>query len=367
MNTLKTIILGFIFGILGGAIMSVGGIVVYHFYFQNSSETLSTTQNLTVQEDSAAEEATTKVSPSVVSIVVSKELGSYYKNYSSYQEIGGGTGFVISEDGLILTNRHVVTDQEADYTVVMSDDTTYDAEVLSRDPVNDLAILKIEAEDLEVVELGDSSDLNSGQTVIAIGNSLAEYQNTVTKGIISGLARDLGGDLTNLIQTDASINQGNSGGPLINLSGQVIGINVAIDRSELAEGIGFAIPIDDAKSAIESVQKYGRIIRPMLGIRYIPLTDEIAQENNLDYNYGALIIRGSNPNQLAVIPGSPADKAGLVENDIILEIDGTKIDEETNLSNLINKKSVGDTVVLKIYHDGEESEVTTELTEMNSQ
>ncbi len=365
MTTLKAIIIGFIFGILGGAVISVSSLVVYHFYFQDS-DTLNTTQNLTVQEDSAAEQATTKASPSVVSIVISKDLGSYYKNYSSYQEVGGGTGFIISEDGLILTNRHVVTDQQADYTVVMSDDTTYDAEVLSRDPVNDLAILKINAEELEVIELGDSSDLSAGQTVIAIGNSLAEYQNTVTKGIISGLARDLGGNLTNLIQTDASINQGNSGGPLINLSGQVIGINVAIDRTELAEGIGFAIPIDDAKSAIASVQKYGRIIRPMLGIRYIPLTEEIAAENSLDYSYGALIIRGSNPNQLAVIPGSPADKAGLVENDIILEVDSTKIDEDNNLSTIINKKTVGDTVTLKIYHDGEEQEVTAELTEMNS-
>lgn len=367
MKNKKIFLLSFIFGALGGLIFSVGGIFIYHYYFSQNVEVTENniSQTLSIEEESAATKVAEEVSPSVVSIIISKELDSYYQ--LGLQEVGGGTGFIISEDGLILTNRHVVSDSDAEYTVVMSDETTYEADVLSVDAFNDLAILKIAAQDLSTVELGDSGQLKAGQTVIAIGNTLAEYQNTVTRGVVSGLARDLGGNLTNLIQTDAAINQGNSGGPLINSAGQVIGINVAVDRTDLAEGIGFAIPINDAKSAIESVQKYGRIIRPMLGVRYVPITTEIAEANSLSYNYGALVVQGNDLTELAVVPGSPADMAGITENSIILEFNGTKIDENNTLSDLMKNKSVGDKITLKIYQQGEEKEVEVTLAEMNSE
>lgn len=385
---MQTIIISFIFGALGGVVFSAGSLFLYDNYINQITEpaveeTVNEIQTLSIQEESAATDVVEKISPSVVSVVVSKELSSYYQDFPGFysfpeaetesendapvlQEVGGGTGFIITTDGLILTNRHVVADKEAEYSIVLSDDTTYDAEVLSIDPFNDLAILKVEATDLKPVEFGDSGQLKVGQSVIAIGNTLAEYQNTVTRGVVSGLARDLGGNLTNLIQTDAAINQGNSGGPLINLAGQVIGINVAVDRTSMADGIGFAIPINDAKSAVESVKKYGRIIRPMLGIRYVPVNEELAEQNSLPYTYGALVIRGNKLTDLAVIPGSPADLAGIVENDIILEFDGTKIDEDNTISKLIQDKAVGDKIKLKIYHKGEEQEVEVTLAEMDN-
>lgn len=352
------------------------GLAVAYFYPRiEQIINQETKQTLKVEEESASTEAVQKVLPSVVSVVISKDLSKYYEEdvffFSPFQlnipqgkqEIGGGTGFIISSDGMILTNRHVVSDTEAEYSVVLNDGTSYDAKVLSRDMFNDIAILKIETKDLPIVDLGDSDLLKVGDTAIAIGYTLAEYKNTVTKGIISGLGRELNENYTNLIQTDAAINQGNSGGPLINLAGQVIGINVAIDRSGQAEGVGFAIPINQAKSAIESVKQYGRIIRPMLGVRYRPITTQFAKKNSLPYEYGALIM-APDAETLAVIPGSPADKAGLEEGDIILELNGTKIDRNNSLAKLISQYKVGETIKLKIYADGQEKEITVTLEEM---
>ena len=337
--------------------------------------------------------AVKRVSPAVVSIIVAKDLPvleQYYINpfegfgndfFNQFfgipryrqkgmekREIGGGTGFIISADGLILTNKHVVSDTEAEYTVLTNDEKKYPAKVLARDPVLDLTVLKIEKTGLATVVLGDSDKLELAQTVIAIGNALGEFRNTVSVGVVSGLARQVtasgGGEtevLRNVIQTDAAINPGNSGGPLLNLKGEVVGVNVAMVSG--AQSIGFAIPINQAKSVIESVKREGRIVTPYIGVRYILISETVKEKNNLAVDYGALVSRGESREELAVIPGSPADKAGIVENDIILEIDGQKITQNNDLSSAIRNKKVGDEVTLKILSKGAEKIVKVKLEE----
>ncbi len=286
------------------------------------------------------------------------------------QQVGGGTGFVIdSGKGLVLTNRHVVNDEDASYTVVTNEGKIYDAEVVARDQVNDLALIKIQANALPAVELGDSDDIQLGQTVIAIGNALGEYSNTITKGVISGIDRNvIAGDgrglsenLEGVFQTDAAINPGNSGGPLVNLFGQVIGINTAINRE--GQLIGFSIPINEAKRLVSSFEKYGRVVRAFLGVRYVNITPVVVKKNNLTVDHGALIIKGADDDQLAIIPGSPADKAGLVENDIILEVNGEKVEIGRSLVKLIGKYDPGQVVKLKILRLSEEKELSVKLEE----
>ena len=336
-----------------------------------------------------------KASPAVVSIIITKELPvveRHWKEWNPFgddflgdpfnfkfrvpeyrqrgtkkQEVGGGTGFVISNDGLILTNKHVVADKNAEYTVLMNDGKKYPAQVLARDPVHDLAIIKIKANHLRILPLDDSDKLQIGQTVIAIGNALGEFRNTVSVGVISGLRRSItaGGagivaeHLNNVIQTDAAINPGNSGGPLLDLNGKVVGINVAVAQG--AQNIGFTLPINLAKKDIQQVKKNGQITYPFLGVRYVMINQEIKEKNHLSVDYGALIIRGQSPTDLAVVPGGPADKAGLQENDIILKIDGIKIDQRNPLSEVIQKKNVGDWVTLEILHRGKSKTVKVKL------
>ena len=293
----------------------------------------------------------------------------YRQNGTQKQEIGGGTGFIVSEKGLILTNKHVVEDEEAEYTVLMNDGNKLSAKVLARDPVNDIAVLKIEGNNLPVVKLGNSDSMKIGQSVIAIGNALGEFRNTVSSGIVSGLQRSITASsgfgqsetLEGVIQTDAAINQGNSGGPLLNLRGEVIGINVAIIQG--AQNIGFSLPINLAKKDLEQVEKSGKISYPYLGVRYIPVNPDLAKKNNLSVDYGALVARGETQEDLAVVPGSPADKAGIAENDIILEVNGIKINEKNSLSDLIQKYNAGDTVDLKVLHKGEEKYMKAVLEE----
>jgi serine protease Do len=368
-------------------------------------------QEIVLTEEELVKKIVEKVNPSVVSIVVSQYVERYYNipfqfpgddffdfdpfkfNFDLYPgrripetwppeqespqpekfqekiEIGGGTGFVISNDGLILTNKHVVSEENADYTVVTNSGDKYEAKILAVDPFNDLALIKVEGLNLEPLSLGDSDKIAIGETVIAIGNALGEYRNTVTKGVISGIGRTItAGDmqglsetLENVIQTDAAINFGNSGGPLINLKGEVIGVNTAIASS--GQLIGFAIPINQVKKTIESVQKYGKIIYPFLGVRYLLITEDIAKKNNLPVDYGALIVRGEEISELAVTPGSPADKAGLTENDIILEINGQKITKDNSLSSLIRQYKPGDEITLKVLKKGEEKEIKVILAE----
>jgi serine protease Do len=298
-------------------------------------------------------------------------MPQYRQNGTEKQDVSAGTGFIVSSDGYIVTNNHVVSGEGVEYTVFLNSGEKYTAQILATDTYTDLAVLKIDAVDLPTLELGDSDNLKPGQTVIAIGYALGEFKNTVSRGVISGLGRSIeAGDetgysteqLENIIQTDAAINSGNSGGPLLNIDGQIIGINVAMAGN--SENIGFAIPINDAKNAIETVKNGGKIVHAYLGVRYIPVTAALKEKNQLSVDYGVLVSRGQDATELAVIPGSPADKAGLEENDIILEFDGQRIDEDHDLKTYIQKKSPGDKISLKILHDGEEKTVEVILEEM---
>jgi len=294
----------------------------------------------------------------------------YRQKGTEKKEVGGGSGFIVSADGMIVTNRHVVDQDEVEYTVFMNDGTKFDAQVLARDTVNDLAVIKIEGSDLPYLEFANSNELKVGQTVIAIGNALAEFRNTVSVGVISGLSRSITAgngmgqseQLDEVIQTDAAINPGNSGGPLLNLSGQVIGVNVAVALG--SENIGFALPANVASNIVNSVNETGRIVRPYIGVRYAMVTPALVEKNKLQVDHGALIVRGESVEELAVMPGSPADKAGLTEGDIILEVDGQRLDEETTLADIIKKKQVGDALSLKLQSKGEEKTVSVTLEEM---
>ena len=331
--------------------------------------------------------------PAVVSIVVSKDV-PIMENYLSdpfeeffefpfeleipqseqkgteRQEIGSGTGFIISSDGLVLTNKHVVLDEEADYTVFTNDGESYTAKVLAKDAIQDIAVLKIDqsnGEPFSVVKFGDSDKLKSGQTVVAIGSALGEFRNTVSVGVISALGRTItasGGGLVetleDVIQTDAAINKGNSGGPLLNLRGEVIGINTATVMG--AQSISFAIPINYAKRGVDQVKATGKIVYPYLGVRYVLVDATIKEKNDLTVAYGAWIIKGS-AGEPAVVPESAADLAGLKENDIILEFEGEKIDLDNSLSKMIVKREPGDKVSLKIMRNGLEMTVTAILGE----
>ncbi|HBB49303.1 TPA: hypothetical protein DEQ22_00905 [Candidatus Nomurabacteria bacterium] len=328
--------------------------------------------------------AVKKTNPAVVSIVISKQvpkyetyidpnqnpfgdlfpgfnfsIPQYRQNGTEKKDIGGGSGFFISGDGLIVTNKHVVAERDAEYTVFTNDGKKHTAKVIDRDPILDIALIKIEGTGFPYLTLGNSDSLEVGQSVIAIGNALGEYRNTVSVGVISGLARSItAGDnsghtevLDHVIQTDAAINPGNSGGPLLDLSGKVIGVNVAIAQD--SQSIGFALPVNSIKGAVESVKATGKIVRPYLGVRYIAVNPEIKEKNNLTVDYGVLVKQGATQSDLAVIPGSPADKAGIVENDIILEVDGVKLDENTGLASVIRQKKIGQVINLKILHRGE--------------
>jgi len=348
------------------------------------------------KEESLVIAAVEKANPAVVSIVISKDvpiIEQYFQEFNPFgdlfdeffgndfriqipqqrqkgtqkQEVGGGSGFFISSDGLIVTNLHVVDDEKAEYTVFTNDGKKYEAQVLAKDSAFDVAILKVKGNNFPYLEFGDSSNLKLGQTVIAIGNALGEFRNSVSVGVISGIARSVvAGDtfgrteqLEGVIQTDAAINPGNSGGPLLDIHGKVIGVNVAMQRG--AENIGFALPANMVKSIAQSVQQYGEIVRPYLGVRYIMITEELKKKNNLSVDYGALVVRGETAQDLAVIPGSPADKAGIVENDIILEVDGVKLEKGVSLASLIRQKQIGQTIKLKIWHKGAEKEVMVKL------
>jgi S1-C subfamily serine protease len=356
-----------------------------------SSTPTTTPSSQTYVPQTTQEQAVIKtvkdVSPAVVSIIITKDLPVVEQYYTSpfeqffnfqipqyrqigtqKQEIGGGSGFIISSDGLVLTNKHVASDTEADYTVLTNDGKKYPAKVLAKDPVQDLAVLKIEGGPFSVVRLGDSSKLEIGQSVIAIGNALGEFRNTISVGVVSGLGRTItasGGGLVetleDVIQTDAAINKGNSGGPLLNLRGEVIGINTATVQD--AQSIGFAIPINFAKKDIQQVQASGKISYAFLGVRYVLVTDQIQKDNNLPVNYGAWVKQGQQASEVAVTLGSPADKAGIKDSDIILEFNNEKITTTNPLAKLIQKYNPGDSITLKILSSSKEKTVTVILGE----
>lgn len=336
------------------------------------SLTTETRQQIVSSEGDLISEITKQVGPSVVSVSVTST--STYQSFFGLQESerqGAGTGVIISSNGIVITNRHVVPSNATDVTVTLADGTMLDdVEVIGRtadsDPL-DIAFLKIndtKGKDLTVAKIGDSSAMEVGDRVIAIGNALGQFENTVTSGILSGYGRDIDArdgnsiePLQNLFQTDAAINPGNSGGPLMNLSGEVVGINVAVAD---ANNIGFAIPINDIKGLIASVQKNGKLERPFLGVRYVSLTDDAAYYYNLDTKRGAYIAP-SQADSPSVIPDSPADKAGLEEKDIITAINGTKIDEKNSLVSVLGRFTVGETVELTIVRDGQEQKIDITL------
>lgn len=382
-----SIIFGALAGALGGAMSSGRFDSWFRDVFSaenNAAPSSISTKSVTVQEESATVDVVKKVKGSVVSIIVTKDLSKIYNQSNTFpfdffgiqqpvpqgkREVGGGSGFIVSADGFIMTNKHVVEDTDAEYSVLTNDGKRYAAKVIAVDPSNDLAVVKIDAKGLVPVELGDSAKLDIGQTVIAIGNALGQYRNTVTKGVISGLARRVtAGDgqstetLEDVIQTDAAINPGNSGGPLLNIDGQVIGVNTAV--SQEGQLIGFAIPVNQAKLVFESVKKNGKIVRSFLGVRYIPITKSLQEQNKLTVDYGVLIQRGNTREELAIIPGSPADKAGLVENDIILEIDGQKLQGDVSLAGIIQKHAPGETITLKVLSKTQEKTLTVTLEEL---
>ena len=352
------LLIGVVAGALGGAL----------FIRYGASQIPVDKRQILVQESSATIDVVKAISPSVVSITSQSTAQSFFGGDQSVE--GAGTGIIVSSNGLIMTNKHVVADTGASYSVFTSDGKQYAATVVARDPVNDLAFVQISAKGLKAATLGDSSSLVVGQSVIAIGNALGQFQNTATTGIISGLGRpivagDSGGtgtdateSLQDLIQTDAAINPGNSGGPLVNLEGQVIGMNTAVSSS--GQNISFAIPINELKAQVTNVESQGKIITPYLGVRYVPLTKDLAVQNNLSVSQGAYLSGDSS--DAAIVPGSPADKAGLKAGDIITKVGSDSVTDNNSLTALISKHKVGETVTLTIIRSGKTQTVEVTFT-----
>jgi serine protease Do len=344
----------------------------YNGISQNSQDA----QQIITTESQLISDIAKNVGPSVVSINVTSQQTTidFFGNGRTFEAEAAGTGVIVSDDGVVVTNRHVIGNETSGVTVTLSDGTELtDVEVIGRTGANDpldIAFLKIKdkkGKELKAAELGDSGVMQVGDKVVAIGNALGEFQNSVTSGIISGFGRSVvAGDetgsetLQNLLQTDAAINQGNSGGPLVNASGEVIGINTAIAGGG-AENIGFAIPINDVKGLIKSVLEKGKLERPYLGVRYVPLDEDAAEAYDLDQTSGAYIVPRGNRRQESIVPGSPAAKAGLKAGDIITKIAGKEINEQNSLTSLIAQHAVGEEVELTIIRDGNEQTIKVTL------
>lgn len=341
-----------------------------------------------IEEESSTINVVDNVAPATVSIIVKKRVAdltpdevyalqdpyapvgtSISNNPDDLIEVAGGTGFFVTADGLIVTNRHVVSEDKSQFVAVTNDGKEMDATVVATDPFFDIAFLRVSGSGFPTATLGDSDQVRIGQTVIAIGNTLSQYRNTVTKGVVSGINRKVSAyDFTNgdeliegAIQTDAAINPGNSGGPLINLFGQVIGVNTAV--SSEGQGIGFAIPINEVKDVIDDVVTKGRIVRPWLGVRYVMLTPDLQKAENAAADHGALLELGATDTDPAVVPGSPADKAGLMAGDIILQINGTDLTDDHSLSEAVRHFEPGDVITLTILREGQTSQVNVTLDE----
>ncbi len=335
-----------------------------------------TRQEIVLTESQVISDIAKNVGESVVSITSTTQVqrNSFFFGPTTQEAQGAGTGIIISEDGLIITNKHVVPTNTNEVTITLSDGTELDnVEIIGRGRQSeDIAFLKVKdtkGKTLKAAKIGESSAMKVGDKVIAIGNAKGRFQNTVTEGIVSGVGRSIqagdesGGseELYNLIQTDAAINPGNSGGPLVNINGEIIGINTAIDGD--AEGIGFAIPIDDVKSLIKSVTEKGKLIRPYLGVHYVNITDDYAYEFNLPVKRGAYLAPRGTSGQNPIIKDSPAEKAGLKEKDIITKVNDTTIDENHNLSSVLGTFSAGDQITLTVLRDGKEQTISATLAE----
>lgn len=333
-----------------------------------------------VTEESVTVDAVKNTGPSVVTVVeeAAPQQQSESFNFGPFQIFGLpqqgqtpsdqpqaiGSGFIVSNDGMIVTNKHVVADTSGKFQVITANNKQYDAQKIYRDPINDLAIIKIDPSQnlentLKPVVLGNSDNLEVGQFVIAIGTALGEFRNTVTTGVVSGLGRGItAGDefqgfteqLNNVIQTSAAINPGNSGGPLLNSSGEVIGINTAV--SQAGQNIGFAIPVNVIKDSLNNFNQSGKFNRPYLGVAYKFITKDVAIVNTLPQ--GAYVQQ--------VVSGSPADQAGLKAGDVITKFDNKTIDDGSNsLALLIASKKVGDSISLTLIREGKTMDVTATL------
>ncbi len=387
LDIILIIIVSTIFGGLFGSYLIVNNFSNLPWIKSNNFES-AIKQQVVKQEENSVIDVVKKVSPSVVSIEIQKDIS---KNNSrdpfsdffgtwpffesepvapkdsepDWQKVGGGSGFIISADGLVMTNRHVIEDATAQYKVILNDGRRFDASIIGTDLFNDIGVLKITASDLPMVNFGDSDQLVIGQSVVAIGNALAEFSNTVTAGVVSGIGRSIvagsgasSEKLVNVIQTDAAINPGNSGGPLLNLSGEVIGINTAV--SSQGQLIGFAIPINSVRQIIDSVKKTGEVIRPYLGVRYSMLDADMAKKLKLDISEGAFLASGKN-DETAILPDSPASRAGLQAGDVITELNNKKLNKDFDLAQAISQLQPGDKIILKVWNKGQGRDVSVTL------
>jgi serine protease Do len=347
-------------------------------YFDTSRTTPTTAKRAleVLPEESVVTNVVKEVGPSVVTIAATSQQRQLFEedpfgffvpptaeDTNEPQNIG--SGFIVTADGLIITNKHVVANTDITYSIVTNDNKNLRVERIYRDPNNDIALVKVNTNGLRLqpVTMGDSDTIQVGQLAIAIGTALGEFNNTVTTGVISGLGRGIsaGGafqgfteQLDNVIQTDAAINPGNSGGPLLNSAGQVIGVNTAV--SSAAQNIGFALPINTIKSAIDTFNRTGGFNRPYLGVAYRSVTPDIAARN--DVPEGMYVQE--------VVPDSPAEQAGIRAGDIITNFDGKNVNGENNeLANIIASKKVGDTVTIQIWRldeNGNESRANIRAT-----
>jgi 2-alkenal reductase len=377
----KTLITGIAIGIIlaaaitGGAIADrlVGFDTLDKFFPRNGEVSTSELRQKILTEEFVVVDVAEEVSPSVVTVSIQTPerrilefdpFGGFRSRIEGGSPQDIGTGFVVASDGLIVTNKHVVSQTNATYKVITNDNEEYEVQEVSRDPSNDIAILKIDANDLKPLDLGDSANLKVGQFVIAIGTALGEFRHTVTTGVISGLGRGITAGsvfegyverIDDVIQTDAAINPGNSGGPLLNSAGQVIGVNVAVAQG--AENIGFAIPINLVKQGLEQFESTGQFVsRPFLGVEYQMVSQRAAILN--DVPEGAFIVR--------VVAGSPAENAGLQPDDIITKFDDQQLNEEgSDLADAITDKKPGDEVTLEVWRNGETLTLIATLSEFS--
>ncbi len=367
--------------LLAGLAGFYGGWLGADYHAREQTSQLLIDDTVVTEEGRLISELAKEVGPSVVSInVVTSEVvrDDFFFGFgpTERERRGAGTGVILNEAGVIITNRHVVPEGTTDIVITLSDGTELDdIDVIGRTNQGDaldiafLQVNDVRGRELVPARLGSSIDSEVGERVIAIGNALGRFQNTVTSGIISGFGRSImaGGGasvdtLQNLIQTDAAINQGNSGGPLVNSRGEVIGINTAVAGGS-AEGIGFALPIDDLKGMISGVLETGELKRPYLGVRFVMLNENLAFEAGLDQSTGAYLAPGSS-SQPTILPDSPAEVAELQERDVITHVDGIEIDDSNSLSSLIARNQVGKTVTLTIVRDNETFDVDVRLEAM---
>lgn len=337
----------------------------------NESMISENRERLVMQEGEVVAEVAKRVSPSVVSIVTASEGRSSL--YGSVLQEGAGTGFIVSKDGYVITNKHVVGEGTRQVDIVLADGTRHeDVEIVGRDPLNDIAFLKLDGDDFPSVELADSNKTEIGQKVVAIGNALGQYQNSVTSGIVSGIGRPITAEadansqsdvelFEDLFQTDAAINPGNSGGPLVNLQGEVVGINTAI--IEDAQGIGFSIPVNVAKGLLKGVFEENKVSRAYMGVQYVTLTPEIAKELDISVTQGAYVGSGTGGGSGGPVAGGPADEAGIEREDIITKVNDDIVGDRSGLAALLAQHSPGETIKVTYTRGGDEKTVDVTLTE----